>query len=173
MKTDGKMSYRDFIFPNNPEIIRITHSRKISKLSIANGFDYVEDFGGGYRIISGEGEFFGENAQNDFDSLKAVFEKGGGGMLYLPSQKPVYAVFESLELIGEDIDGVFKYKFRFAESFGKTAEHKEKFYYSDGESCLWDYSYQNNISIEKLLQLNPNVMRPDKAIPYGKRVFLC
>lgn len=173
MKTDEKMSYRDFVFPNNPQVINIKHSRKISKFNIPNGNDFIGDFGSGSRIISGMGEFFGNNAENDFNNLKSIFEKGGGGILYIPSQKPIYAVFQSLELIGEDIEGVIKYKFSFIESFDNVIGCKNGILYADGKSCLWDYSYQNDISIENLVKINPDIMRPDIDIECGKRVNIC
>lgn len=173
MNTDGKMSFRDFVFPINPSFIRIFHSRKISRQKIPFGNNAVTDMGKNGRTISGEGEFCGENCIEDFERLKKVFETGGGGMLYIPSQKPIYAVFSSLELLAQDINGVIKYSFEFTESFEKSLNEHCTDIISDGKSSLWDISYRYSVRIEELLRLNPSVRRPDFLIEKGKRVTLC
>lgn len=173
MNTKGNMSYKDFIFPVNPYVINITHKKQVAEQKVPYAFSKVYDFGQRCRIISGEGEFCGTQSQSDFLKLKSVFESGGGGMLYIPSQKPVYAVFESLELIGKDIDGVIQYRFRFTESFDKIRSDIQKVCIADGKLSLWDYSYMYDLRIEELLSINPDVPRPDTVIQAGKKVHLC
>ncbi len=173
MRTDGKMSYKDYVFPVNPSVIKISHGRKIAKTNIPNGYDTVSDMGGTYRIISGEGEFFGYNCVDDFLALKAVMDRGGGGMLYIPSQTPVYAMFEELELIAEDIEGVVRYKFRFTESFENHYEERLLYCYGNRRDCLWDISFRYGIHIDILTELNPHIKRPDIKIPPWEKVKLC
>lgn len=173
MTTNGKMSYKDYIFPVNPSVIRISHSRKIAASKVPNGYDNVSDLGAGHRIISGEGEFYGKDCINDFIALKAVMDRGGGGMLYLPSQSPIYAMFEKLELIAGDIDGVIRYSFIFAESFENN--HKEHFAccFGNNKDCLWDISYQYGIHIDVLTEFNQHIKRPDIPIRPWEKVKLC
>lgn len=173
MNTKGRMSYKDFIFPVNPSVIRITHKRKVAEQKIPYSYSKVFDLGEQSRIISGEGEFFGTDYISDFERLKKIFQSGGGGMLYLPSQKPIYAVFESLELLGQDIDGVIQYSFRFVESFDQKKESLVKVCISDGRKSLWDYSYRYGIDIETLVRINTDILRPDIPIRPGKKVKLC
>ncbi len=173
MKTDGKMSYKDYIFPINPSVLKISHGRKIAKHDVPNGCDTVNDMGASYRIISGEGEFCGKNCIDDFLSLKAVMDRGGGGMLYIPSQKPVYAMFEELELIAGDIEGVIRYKFKFTESFEKHCEERFLYCYGSRHDCLWDISHKYGIHIDILAELNPHIKRPDMPIYPWERVKLC
>ncbi len=173
MTSDGKMSYKDFVFPVNPLIIKISHTKKINKNRVPFGYDIVSDMGSGYRIISGEGEFYGENCIDDFLKLKNVFENGGGGMLYLPSEKPIYAVFSSLESAAQDIEGVLKYKFEFIESFEKKIYPSSSYCISDGTVTLWDISYRYKKTVEALMKLNPSVCRPDYIIKRGERIILC
>ena len=165
MNCKGKMSFRDFIFPVNPYIIRISHKRSVSD-------DVVNDMGLNSRIIKGEGEFFGIGAENDFCRLKEMHEKGEG-MLYVPSQKPVYAYFSELELIGRDIDGVIKYSFTFIESREKKSIKDVAEMISDGRHSLWDYSYISGTDIETLIELNCDIKRPDDIIQAGRRIILC
>lgn len=172
MNTNGRMSYRNFIFPVNPSVIRITHARTVSQHKIPYSKSAVSDLGEQARIISGEGEFFGINCLSDFERLKEVFSSGGGGILYLPSQKPIYAFFESLELIGEDVGNFIKYSFRFVESFDGQTDSSVHHCIADGLHSLWDYSYRYGMNIETLVRLNKDIRRPDSPVPRGKKVFL-
>ena len=173
MNTDGKMSFKDFVFPLNPTFIRIYYSRKISNQKIPFGSNAVRDMGENGRVISGEGEFCGKSCIEDFERLKKVFESGGGGMLYIPSQKPIYAIFSSLELLAQDRDGVIKYSFEFNESYDKIQNTQFSDIIADGKSSLWDISYRYGVRVDELLRLNPYVCRPDFTIEKGKRVTLC
>lgn len=173
MNTDGKMSYKDFIFPVNPSIIKISHTRKTNQQKIPYGNNIVSDMGKNCRVISGEGEFYGGDCIGTFLRLKEVFESGGGGMLYIPAEKPVYAVFNSLNVIAEDIQDVVKYSFEFTESFEKSADTEFLTCIADGKSSLWDIAYRYGRNVENLLKLNPSVRRPDFIIESGKRVILC
>ena len=172
MNCKGRMSFRDFIFPVNPYIIRISHKRSVSDRKIPFSDDVVSDMGLNSRIIKGEGEFFGSSAENDFRRLREMHEKGEG-MLYVPSQKSVYAYFSELELIGRDIEGVIKYSFTFIESREKKSIKEASGMISDGRHSLWDYSYISGTDIETLIELNPDVKRPDDMIPAGRRIILC
>ncbi len=172
MNTNGHMSYKNFIFPVNPSVIRIVHSRTVSQQKIPFAQSKVSDLGEKARIISGEGEFFGPGCLDTFTRLQIVFHSQGGGMLYLPSQKPVFALFESLELIGEDVGNIIKYSFRFVESFDKQTDELVTRCIADGNHSLWDYSYLYGIDIETLVRINKDIYRPDMLISHGKKVFL-
>ncbi len=173
MTPDGKMSYKNFIFPVNPYVIHISHAKKSVEHKIPLARNIVCDLGENARIITGEGEFFGTNCMNDFDRLESIFHSKGGGMLYIPSQKPVYAVFDKLELIAQDTENVVKYTFRFIESFDRNKNNVSETCISDGIKCLWDHSYEHGIDIERLVKANPDILRPDIPIPHGKAVKLC
>ena len=173
MNTDAKMSYRDFIFPVNPRIINITHSKNIGVNITPFAEDSVTELGKGHRVISGEGEFFGKGCINDFFRLKKVFAKKGGGMLYIPSQKPFYAIGKTLELVASDIEGAVGYKFLFIESFENVRETSCLLFIGNGNSCLWDISYMYDTPIEFLISLNPHIKRPDIPISAGEKVRLC
>ena len=173
MNCKGKMSFGNFIFPVNPYLIRITQQRTVAEQKVPFGDNIISDMGQNSRRISGEGEFYGEDARQSFLRLKEVFEKSGCNVLYLPSQKPMYAAFASLELIGEDVGDVIRYRFSFVEHFGKKTAKKLTQKIADGKRCLWDYAYESNLPVETLLRLNPNVRRPDVPIAAGRKVFFC
>lgn len=173
MNTDGKMSYRDFIFPVNPRVIRISRSKNIGVGITPYGTDSVKELGGGHRVVKGEGEFFGNGAVNDFLGLKRAFEKGGGGMLYIPSQKPFYALAKSLELTASDIEGAVGYSFCFIESFENAGEDFPLVFTGDGKTCLWNLADAFDIAAENLVSMNPHIKRPDIPVAVGERVRLC
>ena len=101
------------------------------------------------------------------------FEKGGGGILYIPSQRPVLAYFQELRMIAADIGRVVRYSFVFVECSGNPANERDTYIISDGVKRLWDHSYESGIDIEVLLELNPDVKRPDVPILPGRTVKLC
>ena len=119
MKAEGKMSFRDFVFPVNPSLIRIVHDRNISRHQVPFGSSMVSDMGTVGRTIYGEGEFFGENCEKDFAQLLQLYRDGYSGILYIPSQKPLCAYLKQLEWKGSDIEGVIQYRFCFVENFEK------------------------------------------------------
>ncbi len=173
MRTDGKMSYKDYIFPINPSVIKIVHGRKIAAEDIPYGNDTVNDLGGKRRIITGEGEFCGDNCENDFLGLKKVMDEGGSGMLYIPSQKPVCAVAELLEMTASDTENLICYRFRFVECFENSSPRQDAYHFASEDECLWDIAYQYGISIDILTECNPHICRPDINLDAGERVNLC
>lgn len=173
MNCNGKMSFGNFIFPSNPYMIKISHSRTAAVQKVPKENDFVWDMGINSRIISGEGEFFGDDCMEQFLSLKSIFENGGTDILYIPSQKPVYAVFKQLELRADDIEGVIRYSFVFVESFEKRISKKYLRIVSDGKKDLWDIAFEYGTEAETLMELNPCISRPDVPVPAGKEVALC
>ena len=173
MNCKGKMSFGDFVFPINPYLIRVRHQRTVARQKTLGGQEAVCDMGQNGRIVSGEGEFFGSSAAAYFDELKKRFEEEAVGVLYLPSQKPMIAVFEELELIGEDIGDVIRFRFQFREAPDQGMLKNAGWLISDGEKCLWDYADETGVDVGLLLEMNPNVRRPDAAIESGKKVFFC
>ncbi|MBQ5562141.1 MAG: DNA circularization N-terminal domain-containing protein [Clostridia bacterium] len=172
MNTDGKMSYKDFIFPVNPYLIKISRKKNTAVHKIPFYADKVMDLGEQNRVITGEGEFFGSDCLEQFERLKEVFASKNGGILYIPSQKPLLAVFDSLELIAQDIQNVIKYSFRFIE-IKDNDNNIPEYIISDGNKSLWDYSYLFGIDIETLVRINTDILRPDIPITHGRRVNLC
>ncbi len=174
MNTDGKMSYKDFIFPVNPYLIKISRRKNTAVHKIPFYAEKVFDLGEQNRIVTGEGEFFGSDCAEQFGRLKEVFSSKDAGILYIPSQKPLKAVFESLELIAQDIENVIKYSFRFIETNNNGSNDTSLAYcIADGSKSLWDYSYKFGIDIETLVKINTDILRPDIPIDHGWRVKLC
>ncbi len=173
MRCDGKMSYKDFIFPVNPRTITIRTDRHVALSAVPGGSDVVSDLGSGARIVSGEGEFFGEGAVQSFLRLRQVMNSGGGGMLYIPSQSPIFAVAKKLVFDAVDAEGVVHYSFEFVESFDKSRGGSAAALYGDGKKTLWDISYESRVNINVLVQKNRHIRRPDVPVMPWERVVLC
>lgn len=174
MRTDRKMSFRDFIFPVNPSVIKIEGKRNLSISPVPGGMDNISDNGRHCMSIRGQGEFFGEDCCESFNRLKTLFEEGKAGMLYIPSQRPVFAFFSRLEMTAEDIENVIGYSFEFREIPGGFSYHREQSAeYGDGKSSLWDISYRLGIHIDLLVSLNPHIKRPDIPVMPWEKVILC
>ena len=173
MNCEGRMSFGDFVFPNNPQQISITRSRTVTEQRLMSEDGIVSEYGKGARIISGEGEFFGDDCTAQFARLRERFEKGGGGILYIPSQHPLFAYFRELRMMATDIAGVVRYSFTFVECSDASLRDRSTSIISDGKRSLWDYSYESGIDIWVLLELNPDIRRPDAAVAAGRSIRLC
>ncbi len=172
MDKNGRMSFKNFIFPVNPTVIRIAQKNNVTSVKVPFGKDIVSNLGSQLRIITGEGEFFGIDCTDQFEQLKKT-ASDGGGMLYLPSQKPVFAILESLEMKCSDIDNVIAYSFRFAETSPADTFINDFSVYGNGTDCLWDFSWNYHIDIDSLVSLNPHIKRPDIPVGVREKVRLC
>lgn len=169
-----KMSYKGYTFAINPYIIRIKHKARITRNSVPFQSESVQDFGRKACEISGEGELVGYDCEKQFADIRRLFLAGGSGLLLLPGFEPFYAFFESFELLEEPSDSLIKYSFSFCED--TSQKHFEQqpttSYTANGEKSLWDISYEKGISVEELLDKNPNIMRPDVPINSGEVIVL-
>ncbi len=171
MSADEKMKFKDFIFPVNPSVITIAAGRRICRQECAYGTTDIGDFGERLRVVSGEGEFFGQDCMEQFEQLKNTM--GGVGRLFIPLQNPMNAVFEKLELKCEDVEGVIRYVFQFVESREKENHAPVQTLYGNEIDCLWDYADRTGTDIDLLVRLNPHIQRPDRPVRENERIYLC
>lgn len=88
--TLGKMKYKDFKFPNNPQASSFECDRSYVRHKYPEfAGNELEDFGPNAIVITGSGEFFGDNAYVYWDNLLTTFNKSGVGKLYHPIYKTV------------------------------------------------------------------------------------
>ena len=167
----GKMSFGGFVFPVTQEGIRIRQGNRVSGSSMQDGSGIISLTGKKPVVISGRGQFIGDGCTEYFEQLRGLMNSGG--ILYIPSQSPVYAYLVKLELVCEDMEGAVSYSFEFKCSKENDVRENRNFIYGNGESCLWDYAYNYVIEIDWLVRLNPHIRRPDIGVGGNERIFLC
>ena len=107
-----KMSYKAFIWPQNPHTYREEYIRQPHFYTEA-GVTYYDGMGDMQRIITGSGTFHGETAYADFKELAKVFEQRGAGDLEHPLWGTRYCYFTGLELTQEPRENCISYTFQF------------------------------------------------------------
>lgn len=166
------MKFRDFVWHHNPREIAFECEKAVNELLSPFDSSAIQETGRRNMIIRGEGELYGEDCLEQFEKLFELFQKSGQGVLSIPHISPIYAVFESLKIIGIPRPDVLTYSFVFREVMQSKIEDKPINYTVKYGENLWDVSYRFEISIDRLVELNPNIKRPD-IVNEGEVVRLC
>lgn len=168
------MKFKNYVWPHNPSTINISVKRDLKEAMVPFKGPIFQDFGREKRIVSGSGQFFGENCLSQFESLFLVFKQGGSGYLYLPGINSFVAVFKELEMVGNSTPNILNYNFEFWEDLSLDAINSniQNDYYTvlDGDS-LWNIASKFEIPIETLLALNPNIKNLNQ-LTAGEKVRL-
>lgn len=166
------MRFKGFEWRHNPKEITFECGKKINEFKSPYGKSYIQNMGRKNMIIKGTGELFGSDCIKQFERLLSLFREGGVGVLSIPSLAPVYAVFESLKIIGEPKPDILAYSFVFREVMEKKQEENSSSCVAENGETLWDISYRYGVPIDSLVRLNTNVKRPDEVLT-GTEVRLC
>lgn len=167
------MSYRDYVWPHNPETIRVAREKSIRAYSIPNAGDVLQNLGGGGRVVTGGGAFTGDGCMEEFARLTAAFSEEGGGTLRVPGFEPFEAVFSSFSMKGAAQPDCVQYEFEFRESGsfagGEPAAADPRSYVCAGGETLWGVANRFGTDVETLRSLNPAVEWPN-ALEAGTEV---
>ena len=71
------MRFKEFTWPHNPEIYTVERRRRIAVHQVPFGPCVMQELGGSYRVLKGEGVFTGEDAYQRFKDLAEVFQEEG------------------------------------------------------------------------------------------------
>lgn len=168
------MRFQDYTWKHNPKTIQVACRREIKEWKLPGQGNLLQDLGPGKRIVTGEGELFGEDCLLQFRTLAALCEQGGTGFLILPDSTGFEASLVSLTMVGQAGPDIVGYRFEFWEQVGEGIpilwEGKDYHIVQEGET-LWDISKLYGISISELARRNPNVKRPDQ-LAAGEKVAL-
>lgn len=170
------MRFKDFVWPNNPHSCSLTTMRDVATHKYP-GYSYrLENLGMGRRVLSGNGEFYGENAYKTMKELLQVFQQEGAGRLIHPIIEMNQAIFSELELVQEPRADYVAYRFVFLEdgsgtvtdsgTSGSARTHVVK----SGEN-LWEIAALYGTTAQQLLTLNSWIQNPNK-LTTGKQVLL-
>ena len=182
------MRYKDFIWPHNPRIYSIGFQREMGAAKVPFGRYWLQDLGPGYRVMSGEGEFVGEDAYQQFKKLATVFYSDGPGLLVHPVWQTANAYFVELSLTQEPRVDYVRYTFTFWEDYdghktgmevsGGTESGQSNASSSGTQSqwytvvrgdSMWSIARRYGMSLTALIALNPQIKNPN-LILVGQKV---
>jgi spore coat assembly protein SafA len=181
------MRYKDYVWPHNPRVYAIEFERPVAAHKIPFGTYVLQNLGRSFRVLKGEGEFFGEGAYEEFRRLGTLFYDEEPGLLLHPIWQEAKAYFVSLHLNQEPTEDYVSYSFEFWECFDEyeqtikplapretenAFEAREPAYYTvvSGD-CLWNISLKYGVALGELLKMNPQIKNPNLIYP-GDQVRL-
>ncbi len=165
------MRFSGFEWHHNPREISFECDKKVNEFIVPKNTAEVQDSGRKNMIVRGVGELYGEDCLDQFASLLALFKKGGTGVLSIENFEPIFAVFESVKLIGAPRENILTYSFVFREVMEEKERRKTALYTAQNGENLWDISYKFGVVIDELVRLNPQIKRPD-VVPDGEVIRL-
>lgn len=115
MKTT-KLRFKGFEFQYNPRTFSIEHKKNIVEFSSPLCGSSIQDLGELACIVTGEGEFVGENAISQYEKLYSKLSDNSVGILHIPGYKPFFACLTSFTITAKPLPNVLQYKFRFVEN---------------------------------------------------------
>ena len=109
------LRFKEYTFRHNPRKIVVRHTRETASAHCYGFGNTLQELGPGLTVIEGEGELFGADALEQFLSLRKLMQDSGSGVLSGAGIEPMYAVLESLQMVGKGGDNTISYTFRFLE----------------------------------------------------------
>lgn len=167
------MRFDSYTWHHNPKTLTISAGKKIVTLGVAYGSDVLQNFGEKLITISGTGELYGEDCLRQYEKLKEVYQRGSIAVLCLPKLKPMYAYFDSLKVVAQNVKDVLTYSFSFTQVNREKAQVPSAQYIrAKGSTTLWDISHKYSVDMQTLIELNNNIMFIND-IEAGEMVRVC
>lgn len=163
------MSYGGFVWPGNPETVKVERAHGTAELKIPGSVSAVQENGTAARRVSGSGRFSGAGCGDVFSQLCAVFDAGGSAMLRLPGMEPFPAAFASLAMTGGPKPESVGYEFVFLEDASAENASEAQTYVCAGDETLWDVANRYGTDVDTLLAANPGIEWPN-ALEEGREV---
>lgn len=110
-----KMTFRDYVWKTNPSELSLSDSRQLKQVLLPYRGTKTVDLGMSRRVISGRGEFVGEDAYLQYDDLHQLFQQGERGLLAAPGFSVFYALPYQLEVTRGSGENSISYRFSFLE----------------------------------------------------------
>lgn len=180
------MRFKEFTWPHNPEVYTVEYRRRIAVHQAPFGGCVMQELGGSYRVLKGEGVFAGEDAYARFRQLAAVFQEEGPGLLVHPVWQTERAYFAALEVTEEPAPDFVRYRFEFWEDRGGYDAGLKEVKVSGGDSggspagsaaqaqrvhtvrkgdTLWGIARRYGVELTALVRANPQIKNPNLIHP--------
>lgn len=180
------MRFKEFTWPHNPEVYTVEYRRRIAVHQAPFGPCVMQELGGSYRVLKGEGVFAGEGAYQRFKELAEVFRSEGPGLLVHPVWQTERAYFTSLEAVEEPLPDFVRYRFEFWEDCGgydgglkavaaegggggapaAPAQEARTCTVRKGDT-LWGIAKRYGVELADLIRANPQIKNPNLIYPGG------
>ena len=161
------------------------YRRRIAVHQVPFGGCVMQELGGSYRVLKGEGVFAGEGAYQRFKELAEVFRQEGPGLLVHPVWQTERAYFTSLEAVEEPLPDFVRYRFEFWEDGGGYDGGLKALAREDGGGpeaappaaqsgrahtvrkgdTLWGIARQYGVGLTALIRANPQIKNPNLIYP--------
>lgn len=178
------MRFKEFTWPHNPEVYTVEYRRRIAVHQVPFGGCVMQELGGSYRVLKGEGVFVGNGAYLRFKELAEVFRSEGPGLLVHPVWQTERAYFASLEAVEEPLPDFVRYRFEFWEDCGGydgglkvtvresggtaasagTPQSAQAHIVRKGDT-LWGIARQYGVELAALIRANPQIKNPNLIYP--------
>lgn len=164
------MRFKNYTWPHNPRVYEIAFKRNLACHKVPFGVYVLQNMGRSYRVLSGDGEFVGVGAYDEFRKLATVFYDNSAGVLFHPVWQESLAYFAKLSLKEVPTENYVAYSFEFWESFDQYGEVTESGRDGFGEppvnyvtvkpgESFWTLAAIYGVA--KLLELNPRIKNPN------------
>lgn len=150
-----KMKFRDFVFPSNPSLIKSSFSSKFSDTSVPGENSIVENVSINPAVITGNGEFFGDDALENCTFLQRLLKERISGWLFAPGITPIKAFLTEFEWEKSSKSKSCSYSFKFVEDSTDKQEREEMTFVTakEGQNAF-DIAFENGVSVDDIMSLN-------------------
>lgn len=155
------LRFKSFVFPTNPSQVQLDGENHLQRSHIPFATEKVIPFGRVARVVSGKGKFVGSEAVKQSMALQALFQSGEAGMLYISGFEPMNAIMSDYTISQVGGTNEVQYTFKFVEVVSKTIYRDGKQYITvPTTKTLWEIASEYNITIDTVMELNPQFMTP-------------
>lgn len=166
-----QMKFKSFTFPSNPREIEVNISSNIQTKGIYGKASATENVSVNPIIISGNGEFFGECAEEHCLYLQHMLRDKTAGELMLPSSAGIHAFLTEFTYSKSCIKGSIAYRFIFTEDCSETgSSRKTNYTVAVKNENAFEIANRCSVSVSDIMKLND--FQTPFSINEGDRVML-